>query len=69
MRNKETLVKAARNYVINNLVVGYESIIFSSFIEGAKFQKQNSCEHNYILTSEQGHRVIKCLKCNNTQSI
>jgi hypothetical protein len=32
-------------------------------------QRGNTCKHNYILTSEQGHRIIQCLKCNNTQAI
>lgn len=32
-------------------------------------QRGNTCKHNYILTSEQGHRIIQCLKCNNTQPI
>ena len=36
---------------------------------GAKSQQENSCEHNYILTAEQGHRIIKCINCNNIQTI
>jgi hypothetical protein len=41
----------------------------SMFIKGAKWQAENTCKHNYILTSEKEHRVIKCLKCNNIQAI
>jgi hypothetical protein len=39
------------------------------FKRGAKWQQERSCKHNYILTTEQGHRVIKCLKCDNSQPI
>jgi hypothetical protein len=31
--------------------------------------KEQTCNHNYILTPEQGHRVIKCSKCKDTQPI
>ena len=37
--------------------------------DGAKWQAENSCKHNFILTSEQGHRIIKCLNCNHIQII
>jgi len=36
---------------------------------GAKWQQENTCNHNYILTSQQGQRIIKCQKCNNVQPI
>jgi len=39
------------------------------FIEGAKWQMERTCNHNYILTSEQSIRIIKCLKCNSVQPI
>ena len=26
-------------------------------------------KHDYILTAEQGHRIIKCLKCGNVKPI
>jgi hypothetical protein len=39
------------------------------FTAGAKWQAENTCKHNYILTSENGHRVIKCLNCNHIQII
>ena len=58
------------NYLANELDVfalqgqmhDIESIVLN-------MQQENSCEHNYILTAEQGHRIIKCLKCNNIQPI
>jgi hypothetical protein len=40
-----------------------------AFKRGAKWQAKNTCKHNYILTSENGHRVIKCLNCNHIQII
>jgi hypothetical protein len=40
-----------------------------AFKIGAKWQAENTCKHNYILTSENGHRVIKCLNCNHIQII
>jgi hypothetical protein len=39
------------------------------FIDGVKWQQEQICNHNYNLISEQGHRVIKCSKCNHTQPI
>ncbi len=36
---------------------------------GAKWQAERTCNHSYILTTEQGHRVIKCSKCNDTRPI
>lgn len=36
---------------------------------GAKWVQERTCSHNYILTSENGCRVIKCQKCNNVQPI
>ena len=38
-------------------------------LDGLKWHQENNCKHNYILTTEQGHRVIKCLKCDNSQPI
>ncbi len=29
----------------------------------------STCKCNYILTTEQGHRVIKCLKCGDVKPI
>jgi hypothetical protein len=40
-----------------------------TFYDGAKWQQENFCNHDYILTSEQGHRVIKCRKCDDTKPI
>ena len=42
---------------------------FGSFKSGAEWQAERMCNHNYTLTSEQGHRVIKCQKCDDTQPI
>jgi hypothetical protein len=62
-----TLKEAAYNYE-NSFKEsdGTESV---DFIEGAKWQQERTCNHNYILTSEQSIRIIKCLKCNNVQPI
>jgi hypothetical protein len=49
--------------------IDFTEFDFASFAIGVKYQQENSCKHNYILTTEQGHRVIKCLKCNNSQPI
>ena len=46
-----------------------ESAIRHSIELGAKWQQEQICNHNYNLISEQGHRVIKCSKCNHTQPI
>lgn len=46
-----------------------ESAIKYSIELGAKWQQERTCKHIYTLTSEQGHRVIKCSKCNDTQPI
>ena len=40
-----------------------------AFYEGAKWQEERTCKHIYTLTTEQGHRVIKCSKCNDTQPV
>ena len=40
-----------------------------AFYEGAKWQEERTCKHIYTLTNEQGHRVIKCSKCNDTQPV
>lgn len=65
-KNKETIEQQAEIYA-NRWFDGKEA--YYGFIEGAKWQHKQICEHDYILTTEQGHRVIKCCKCNNTQSI
>ena len=39
------------------------------WIEGAKWKEENTCKHTYVLTTEQGHKIIKCLKCGNIQVI
>jgi PHP family Zn ribbon phosphoesterase len=49
--------------------IDFTEFDFTSFKLGVKWEQQSSCEHNYILTTEQGHRVIKCLKCDNIQPI
>jgi hypothetical protein len=41
----------------------------SGFMDGAKWQAERTCNHNYILTAEKGHRVIKCSTCNDTRPI
>lgn len=45
------------------------AVRFNAFCAGAKYQSEQTCNHIYILISEQGHRVIKCTKCNNIQPI
>ena len=35
----------------------------------AKWQQERSCEHNYVLTAQQGYRIIECTKCNHSQTI
>jgi hypothetical protein len=39
------------------------------FKRGAKWYQEQNCNHNYILTTEDEHRVIKCQKCPNVQPI
>jgi hypothetical protein len=59
---QETLEEVAERY--------YEDeVSINAFINGAKWQQEQICNHNYNLISEQGHRVIKCSKCNHTQPI
>jgi len=62
---QETLEEVARNYRDLKL----PDDLYDGFIAGAKWQQEKSCNHSYILTAEQGHRVIKCSKCNDTQPI
>jgi len=72
---KETLEEAAEKWVFetnghkwsNNDDSAGDN--YSSFKAGVKWQEERTCNHNYILTDEQGHRVIKCDKCNHTQPI
>ena len=59
---QETLDEAAESYTI-------DFATWSAFKLGAKWQSERTCKHSYTLTSEQGHRVIKCSKCNDTQPI
>jgi hypothetical protein len=63
---KETLEEAF-DRIFDSL--DYILFDFCSFEQGAKWQQEQICNHNYNLTSEQGHRVIKCSKCNHTQPI
>ena len=46
-----------------------DEVSINAFINGYKLAQEQTCNHTYILTSEQGHRVIKCSKCNDTQPI
>ncbi len=59
---QETLDEAAESYTI-------DFATWSAFKLGAKWQSERTCKHIYTLTSEQGQRVIKCSKCNDTQPI
>jgi len=71
---QETLEEAANTY-FETLPEPYNEYLSNpknGFIAGAKWQQEQderTCNHNYILTSEQGHRVIKCSKCKDTQPI
>ena len=53
---------------INNSI-DFTEFDFASFKLGIKHQQEKMCSHDYILTSENGHRIIKCQKCENIQSI
>jgi hypothetical protein len=65
---QETLEEAAERFA--NECNSYDAKLIADGVEfGAKWQQENSCEHNYILTAEQGHRIIKCINCNNIQPI
>ena len=81
---KETLEEVAKKLIFETISgkYGLESIdehdqvdgYFDTYLEAfltlkLKWQQENSCEHNYILTAEQGHRIIKCINCNNIQPI
>ena len=73
---QETLEEVAERLVpeagfeLNNSEASYwKQGWINGFINSAKWQQETSCNHNYILTSEQQHRVIKCLNCNNVQAI
>lgn len=46
-----------------------ESKDLDLFLKGVQWEKDRTCNHNYILTSEDGHRVIECQKCDNVQPI
>jgi Asp-tRNA(Asn)/Glu-tRNA(Gln) amidotransferase B subunit len=60
-KQEDIINKKAKEFDLSNGVYAFE--------QGVKWQIDRSCEHNYILTTELGHRVIKCLKCNKTQPI
>jgi hypothetical protein len=47
----------------------YSEFDYTSFKLGSKWRAEITCKHSYTLTDEQGHRVIKCGKCNDTQPI
>ena len=67
----ETLEEAAKTFATrftSRSTPNWESFKLG-FIEGAKWQQERMCNHTYILISEQGHRIIKCQKCDNTQPI
>jgi hypothetical protein len=66
---QETLEEVAERIAYDSTEAnkGFHSI--KMFIKGAKWMQERTCNHNYILTSEQSIRIIKCLKCNNVQSI
>ena len=69
---QETLEEVAERIYPKNIVSdGYDTNFLGrvGLYLGAKWQQERICEHNYILTTEQGHRIIKCLKCNNIQPI
>ena len=78
---QETIEEVAEIFVSNRFskqisgdetypdIYASKEAIVESHILFAKWQQERSCEHNYILTAEQGHRIIKCLKCNNIQPI
>jgi hypothetical protein len=71
---QETLEEAANTY-FETLPEPYNEYLSNpknGFIAGAKWQQEQderTCKHNYTLTDEQGHRVIKCGKCNDTRTI
>jgi len=67
---QETLEEAAREYYKRGQL-GFEKAADTerAFLRGGFWQQEKTCNHSYILTAEQGHRVIKCSKCNDTQPI
>jgi hypothetical protein len=74
---KQETLEEFRSYYIEIITVdgvkfNLHEIINYAYNIGVKWQQEQSerfCNHNYILISEQGHRVIKCSKCNHTQPI
>lgn len=80
MNKEETIEEAAyqarRDYQdevgkdgMNECIMFDAMKIEKGFELGAKWQQARTCKHSYVLTDEQGHRVIKCSKCNDTQPI
>lgn len=64
--------EASVNMSIGRMQISIIEEDYINLIEQAKEmerQAERMCNHTYILTSEQGHRVIKCQKCDNTQPI
>jgi hypothetical protein len=66
---QETVEEAAKKYYKDNQFKSNYPHCPYSFIDGAKWQAERTCNHNYILTAEKGHRVIKCSTCNDTRPI
>jgi hypothetical protein len=60
-KQETTLEEKAEEYEYTDGIYGFKA--------GAKWQAKRTCKHTYTLTTEQGHRVIKCSKCNDTQPI
>jgi hypothetical protein len=49
--------------------VWYTVVIATEEQNVSVYPTDTFCNHDYILTSEQNHRVIKCSKCDDTKPI
>ena len=72
MKNKEALeqIKAQAwiDFAKTNKDVEMYSFVVG-FDRGHELAQEQICNHSYILTDDNGYRIIKCLKCNNIQPI
>jgi hypothetical protein len=71
--NLKNLTKECRDSLLNSI----ETILDAKVYHENEVKKMRlsavmcelNCKCDYILTAEQGHRVIKCLKCGNVKPI
>jgi len=68
--NLKNLTKECRDSLLNS--IDYAKVYHENEVKKMRLSAvmcELNCKCDYILTAEQGHRVIKCLKCGNVKPI